>query len=593
MKRLFSILITVSMVFLGVSAHAAPFYFEPFPLDGKNAFEITENYSFGLGSAVKLQEYTSEDHSRISSCEGFGKAPCLESMLGSYVDRTKSVNGQKQMEFSIVAPVCNLSNEDLCIEGVSLYKTSASPVAAQFIRSAGGPVTPKISSHGIPAGGTVSLWKGSAGSGLENVNLVVYALLDFVPRVDFRTNKVSYNVNAFSLEVRAYEPVPGGNEPNRFNEITPGSGLGSFPSPSQGCVWQDETGCGKWVDLPEDVRISVALRSDYKISNFLNGRLKDPQVSNLKQGKTSVLKVDAQPVKVPQIAVVFGDEGDLLSRLNARPGFNKTLPYYDNAFKAVNTLREFTKDRASGENVIWRISAMGSEHPCYENVDVAGLVVTNATTYEGQPPTLVDGYLEYKVAGMHHLSNGSDVFEGSYDLAIQSDVARCFYGYSKAPISATVTVVGTSGEQKVATTQVREKDGWLTLSAYGFTFSENKVRVKISQASSGGKTQPVVSQPGKSVTTKLPFLIPKFSGTSTTLNASQRAALNASLVRTAKSVTCTGFFEKPADSKRALSRAKSTCSEAKKLVKGAKISTRVARIIGSSIAGAVEVRAGF
>ena len=89
--------------------------------------------------------------------------------------------------------------------------------------------------------------------------------------------------------------------------------------------------------------------------------------------------------------------------------------------------------------------------------------------------------LEYKVAAPHLKPNG-DVFLGTYDLQIKSDAARCLYGFTNAPISATVSVVSESGVSQVATTVVNEKDGWLNLSAKGFTFSAPILKVKFSQA---------------------------------------------------------------------------------------------------------------
>jgi hypothetical protein len=56
------------------------------------------------------------------------------------------------------------------------------------------------------------------------------------------------------------------------------------------------------------------------------------------------------------------------------------------------------------------------------------------------------------------------------------------YGFSSAPVSATISVVGDGGESKTATTLVSEKNGWLKLAAYGFTFSSPTISVKLSQA---------------------------------------------------------------------------------------------------------------
>jgi hypothetical protein len=48
-----------------------------------------------------------------------------------------------------------------------------------------------------------------------------------------------------------------------------------------------------------------------------------------------------------------------------------------------------------------------------------------------------------------------------------------------------VSVIDDKGEAKSAVTTVNEKDGWLTMRAYGFTFSNPVVNVKITQAKDG------------------------------------------------------------------------------------------------------------
>jgi hypothetical protein len=65
---------------------------------------------------------------------------------------------------------------------------------------------------------------------------------------------------------------------------------------------------------------------------------------------------------------------------------------------------------------------------------------------------------------------------------MRSDTARCLYGFSKAPVSATISVTGSNGETKTATTVVSEKNGWLKMAAYGFTFSSPTISVKLTQA---------------------------------------------------------------------------------------------------------------
>ena len=112
-----------------------------------------------------------------------------------------------------------------------------------------------------------------------------------------------------------------------------------------------------------------------------------------------------------------------------------------------------------------------------------GAVTTNAMMYSGGPPIFNkdQGTLEYKV-GAPHLTSKGEVFKGSYDLQVSAQVARCLYKFTAAPIQASISIVNESGANSIATTVLNEKDGWLRLAAYGFTFSTPTVRIKLSQA---------------------------------------------------------------------------------------------------------------
>jgi hypothetical protein len=68
-----------------------------------------------------------------------------------------------------------------------------------------------------------------------------------------------------------------------------------------------------------------------------------------------------------------------------------------------------------------------------------------------------------------------------YNLIIKSDVARCIYGFTSAPVSATISIVSADGTSQVATTLFGERDGWMYLSANNFTFSAPTLKVKLTQ----------------------------------------------------------------------------------------------------------------
>jgi hypothetical protein len=143
-------------------------------------------------------------------------------------------------------------------------------------------------------------------------------------------------------------------------------------------------------------------------------------------------------------------------------------------------------DKSDYMPTLWTVRSMNngySFNPCLNSTsEVLGIVSTNATQYLEGPPVFNSSTstLEYKVAAPHLRPDG-EVFRGSYDLQLRSAAARCLYGFSNAPISATVEVVSENGEKQVAVTTVNEKDGWLYLSAKGFTFSAPVVSVKLSQ----------------------------------------------------------------------------------------------------------------
>jgi hypothetical protein len=158
-----------------------------------------------------------------------------------------------------------------------------------------------------------------------------------------------------------------------------------------------------------------------------------------------------------------------------------------NAIKWVDAFRKAANDTAVATSTLWNfttidVNSLGSNKCLADTSKVQGIVTTNATALDGTPPAFKNGTLTYNVAGLHYQPNGTDLNLGSYDLVMRSDTARCLYGFSKAPLSATVSVVNEKGTKSIATTVVKEtKDGWLKMSAYGFTFSKKTIKVKITK----------------------------------------------------------------------------------------------------------------
>ncbi len=277
-----------------------------------------------------------------------------------------------------------------------------------------------------------------------------------------------------------------------------------------GCAASSKTQCTMRYPLPQDISFGLQLRLNTPIVGWLHGRMNSPEFSiETEPSGTKLLTISAKPIKVPLIDVWLSNDKFTpalkefyAGATNSGSAYfgSKDLPLSEIALRrdgnSVNdavAMKEFLAwlpvigDKAQAMPTAWTLKTMkedgGSASQCFAKAKgIAGVVSTNAAQYLDGPPTFnkSDGFLDYKVAAPHFTSTG-EVFKGSYDLVMSSDVARCLYGFSNAPIGATVSIVSADGEPSVATTLVREKNNWIFLQANNFTFSTPTVRVQFTQ----------------------------------------------------------------------------------------------------------------
>ncbi len=280
--------------------------------------------------------------------------------------------------------------------------------------------------------------------------------------------------------------------------------------------------------LPLTHTFGFKLRLSAEVNGWLNGRVSNVESSISKDSSgRQIVEVLGKPVIVP---IIFGwasnatAPANLLAFYNSMEptrahtgnGFGKCLdpsrapevvgpcnPIYwestlRNPGKDLESLKEIAlwlpilKDKAVAAPTMWLISSLGQQfnNGCAAATDrVSGIVTTNATGYVSGPPEFnaADQTLDYKVIAAHNLPDNTE-FKGTYDLTIDADFARCIYGFSKAPIGASVSIISADGSSQVATVVVSQKDKWIHLGAYGFTFSSPTLKVKFTQAA-----EPVVT----------------------------------------------------------------------------------------------------
>ena len=329
----------------------------------------------------------------------------------------------------------------------------------------------------------------------------------------------NYSDLKLGTEVAGYDSI------NRITMRSWGPNGGVMPN--RECVVTSLTECALPYALPKNVKFGYTLRLSNPIVGWLHGRLRAPEISLTSNANSTELTVSASPVQVPTVEVsapvdelspalkdiysthqwvgsgilyplgteqggAYGPD-DLISGRAKNIGYRHQLTFFN-----TEAMQEFVawlplmKDKASAMPTMWTLNTMFNYGQGDDTVSkcltqtksLAGVVTTNSIMYLDGPPTYdkSQGSLDYKVASTHYEADGTTVFKGTYDLVMSSKVARCIYNFTSAPINATISVTSESGEPNVATTIVGEKNGWLSLGAYNFTFSNPTVQVKLTQA---------------------------------------------------------------------------------------------------------------
>jgi len=332
-----------------------------------------------------------------------------------------------------------------------------------------------------------------------------------------------FTVSPPSAAIVAVKEMRGNFRPTIISDPTIGEkagiGGGSALGVQGKCIAIGFNDCQKVAQIPENFRFGMKIQTTQNLTGWFHGRVLAPTISTeLKFDRNTMrdvryISIEAGSVKVPSIDFMVPNsqipsEARALT-LNGKPwewghsGTSQagikinTLPSSPFIFDLLRTFSPSYKNKASATDTQWSFKTLeyfenSKVGQCTSaNQDVAGIVTTNALGYSPGPPSYSEssGNLEYRVTSPHLEANGT-VATGTYDLVLKSDVARCIYGFSNAPIKAEISIVGDEGETRVATTTVNEKEGWLYLSAKGFTFSAPKIQVKLSQT-----PPPVVDAP--------------------------------------------------------------------------------------------------
>lgn len=371
-----------------------------------------------------------------------------------------------------VAPPCTQALPwEECVDTLSLTLPGTGTRALTWTGLAPGRSFPPDANRGMPTGSTVSLYD-DPDSTEPNVGYAVYLGGQMSGR------EGPFGFGEFAAQVIRYREVPVGQQP--------GAGR---------CLWYGAGTCAYRLPFEEKSKITLSVRMSERMTGWLGGRLEDPSIDVTPLGKgLNRLTVTALPVDVPLVA----------AQMPTRQATPEILDFWREAFTCpgpkpceegvtsgqssgihgpdlLRLFQDFLGDTATQSIPTWSLVSLPkpARGACLEDTSrLVGLVTTNATVYDGNPPALVDGALAYRVAALHNVPGGQPL-SGTYDLVLRSDAARCLYGLSKAPIKAEIQVTSEDGADQVATTAVSEKGGWLHLAAYGFSFSQPTISARL------------------------------------------------------------------------------------------------------------------
>jgi len=452
--------------------------------NGDNILEyVVEDGSVEINSylAIMPPAVTSADQTRAGKwqwCTGLDDPVC------------DPKNNPQSMKATSILPPCATATSENCIESVEVGNAT-NMVQANLIRSTKGITFPPNPQYNYIGGSTTSLW--NAPGMASTSGGTTYSVM---PRIQSYFMNGKFNQGEFFLSVVPYKEVSGNYQENRINPDVNATPQNRYlGNSSQMCAWAEAGVCGIPQDFSPGTKVKVKIRLPKQIGGWFRGRLSDPAMDVTSfSGSNNLVSVEANPVTVPRMAFInkkssWGDQekvwyqnyGSMPTIDGPATGPQAGVP--EMSFPFIDLYRSKVNDTAVGINTFWNYTttSWGNGSNCLQDKSkVLGIVTTNALAYDGSSPSFENGTLNYHVSGLHYMPDGATPVQGSYNLVMRSDTARCLYGFTNAPIKATISIVG-AADSPIATVVTGEKNGWLSLSANGFTFSEKTLQVKFTQ----------------------------------------------------------------------------------------------------------------
>lgn len=415
-------------------------------------------------------------------------------------------------QFTSIFTRCADTSDMDCIDSFSIKNEDGSVNVATFQRNwVPGPVYKGDKSKYLPSGYGPNSWTLTNNKGVVETYSLSVGVTGFY---DLGRNPNKVNFDSFIASIQPIKELSGSGYDGPVANVTKrGDGFSQGWNTGfveQGCQIAERGTCG--YRLPFDLEKTVVLkvRLSQPVQGWLHGRMKDANiVMTTAADNSQVVEISAKPLSIPSVygwvkwselpqkvkdlypvgsgGTSRGADDFTTTDLNSRTLLTKSMVAGDLPIKELNLWLPLLNDKAAAMRTFWVAQTIRGEVPydannCVRGKGFTGIIGTNAVVYSDGPPEFdkAEQSLNYTVGASHFDSMG-ELFKGYYQLNLRSDVARCLYGFGSAPIQAKIEVSSSDGTPSVATTVISESDGWLKMTASGFTFSTPKIKVKLSQ----------------------------------------------------------------------------------------------------------------
>jgi len=420
---------------------------------------------------------------------------------------TETCATEKSLSYNAYIPVCDNAESQNCIEDFWLVFN-------------GSKLRPKLDSYmptfsplhfkedfaaNLPEGKSSSIWR------INDPQLGQSDLLFSVSAV-FSSNMSSaqrrFGKPNISVVIDPVEKVSGNYSIPEASKNATGWSVGGCLQEGCGtnnigfCAAIDLNLCAKRINNIEGIRYGVKIRISDPPITWVHGRLLNAEFTTLSAISGATWSIEAEPTTLP-VTSGWISNADYLEKMNIklpRPeetSWTGPLSSGTQAITDFNKWLPFMGEKAQALQKRWSVGSIYSGQTfngkyleeCVKPNAIAGVVMSNATVYQGEPPSWNsrDFTLDYKVAAPHLTPTGKE-FKGNYQLRINSDFARCIYGLKNVPLTATVSVIGSEGASKIATSSISMRDDWINFNVSGFTFSTPTIKVQLAEA----KNEPIV-----------------------------------------------------------------------------------------------------